>query len=436
MSGPSSPQSTSSQEPASGLAPSPPSVPTPIPPSTQKDRTTLCGAHLQIQKSSIKGRYSVTQPCTLGGIILIDNHPYALLPAKVFLPPVAYSSQGLCCDRCDHENENDYKPDEEYVLGHAANTEDILDETGKARRNCDAIDRDAEFVVTFIDASLRSLSRVVRIADHQRCDVLADIKRTWKACYVNLDYGWALIEMADVPETLLINQIWDHGRQRDIKYPITRTKYMREAYPERHNLRDEPNMFVTTPRNSPQTAMVDKRFEYMYLAGTGKTSCKKVLALEYEYAGMGDNGSWLVDPSDSQWWGMIITKDKGKSYAILAQAVMENIQKTMGAWHVTLPTPGNDTAAYYAVSAWRGGSEFGSDTETTEEMIDPTVLMRAGGDPTDDETIDSDSDDEYRTPSVIRAEEERASAMNDASTNYVVGEFRVTARSSWQTDGN
>ena len=222
-----------------------------------------------------------------------------------------------------------------------ANVGDVFDETGKPRRNCGAIDQDAEFVLTFMDAPLRSLSRVVRIVDHQVPRTSEEESNgNWKALYLNLDYGWALIDMAQAPESLLINEIWHHHDDKPhSEKSISTIASLPTAGLHGLALHSICPMSVCTPRNSPRTPEIETGSEFMYLAGTENASCKEFLKLEYQDAAAADNGSWLVDPEDSKWWAIIVTEDRGKSYALPAQRVVQNIQKTMGVQEVRLPSP-------------------------------------------------------------------------------------------------
>ena len=323
--------------------------------TTPVPRTTLCGARISVTKTSLKGKYSVWYPATVGGVILVDGHPYALTTSKVFLPPKPRPARGDCCLLCDQES--DYAL-EETISSIKANSVDNTDGNGRPRRFCGRIDDDAEFVVTFMDKELRSLSRVVRLADHQNQQAAeekaAEDARAsnWKAAYVNLDYGWALIDLDPLPKDIsppmLVNKIYHQDPSQedpeDVKNvdenntskTITSVKsFPTDGPPDSAHL---INPWICTPNNSPEGTIIAASYDYMYFAGTSRTSRKSVLGLQYEYDAE-DNGSWVVDPRRGAWWGMIVHEDRGTSYATPAEMVLENIRQSMGVEEVTLPLP-------------------------------------------------------------------------------------------------
>jgi hypothetical protein len=345
-------------------------------PRTQTPRSTLCGAGLLIHKSSLKGGYSVFLPATLGGVLLLDSRPYGLLPAKVFLPPVPGSESK------NGWREHDYASQESNVLLWSAVpqiTGDVLTDEGKARRNCAAIHSDLEVVISFVDRGLERLSRSVKMVDHHGDDGPrnGETKDGGKcgearACYVNLDYGWALLDLHDVGsdtdlEALLVNRIWHPNRDEDADADeetntkgraITSTKSLPEDGPEEPHLDSDldseeneeeeenegslPRLSTCTARNGPQNTTVHKGYLCVSFAGTGDGTLRhyqNVLLLYYDYDGMSDHGSWVVDLRTGKWWGMLVAEQATRCFAVPAEAIVENIKSAMGVREVTLPLP-------------------------------------------------------------------------------------------------
>jgi hypothetical protein len=347
-------------------------------PRTQTPRPTLCGAGLLVHKSSLKGGYSVFLPATLGGVLLLDWRPYALLPAKVFLPPVpgSESKNGWL--------EHDYASQESSILAWSPAvpqiTGNVLTDEGKARRNCAAIHSDLEVVISFVDRGLERLSRSVKMVDHHGDGGPSNGETKdggkcggARACYVNLDYGWALLDLNDVGsdtdlEALLVNRIWHPGRDEDededadadtdanTKGPaIISTKSLPEDGPEEPHLDSDldseeedgdegslPRLSTCTARKGPQNTTVHEGYLCLSFAGTGDGTLRhyqNVLLLEYDYDGMSDHGSWVVDPRTGEWWGMLVAERGGCCYAVPAEAIVENIKSAMGVREVTLPVP-------------------------------------------------------------------------------------------------
>ncbi|KIW69545.1 hypothetical protein PV04_05417 [Phialophora macrospora] len=360
---------------------------------TQILRSTLCGAGLLVHKSSFQGGYSVFVPASLGGVLLLDSRPYALLPAKIFLPPVPGSESKAASLEHDYASQElDFVPNTveprntDDILTNDTPSDDVLADEGKDRRNCAAIHPDLEVVVSFVDTGLERLSKSVKIVDHNGGDVPKKGETgdrhgygEARACYVNLDYGWALLDLKDVQtdsdyypdlEALLINRIWhpeceeDEDANTDGR-AITFIKSIPEDGPEERNLDLEeegeeegslPRLCTCTSRRGPQDTTVLDGYMFASFAGTGGTSRHNVLCLEYEYGGMRDHGSWVVDPRTGEWWGMLVMEQYGLSYAVPAEAIVENIKSVLGVREVTLPLPKprpqplkEDMVAHYSV---------------------------------------------------------------------------------------
>ena len=221
------------------------------------------------------------------------------------------------------------------------NTPDV-EENGRPRRNCQAIERDAEFVVTFKIPELRGLSRVVRVVDHQQKtdhdgqakDAGADVD--WKDAWVNLDYGWALLDLGDISPTKLTNTVVHQGS------PLAITRIIPSDMSQRY-LSKSFSHLVATPCGVVETDFADP-VGYTQLARTVQESVKCSWDISFDHNdAFGDIGSWILDSETRELCGILISlDDRGSSrwrygVALSAAMVLENIRKTMGAIKVTLP---------------------------------------------------------------------------------------------------
>ena len=287
-------------------------------PQTPAQRSTVCGSRISVRMESRAGKYSVCRAATIGGIILLDNKPYGLTAAQIFLPPLPRNSDGCDCGECPQED--DYARENDGTINHMYNAPD--ERQVPPRRNCDAIPKDAEFVVSFMDHDLRRFSRVIKLVDHQGEDCQGQ-GTSWKALYINLDHNWALIDMEGLPAEYFLNTTtipagfeWEVGGNDTSLLPrnrasITKINPFTIHGPMGLTVYDTPpRLLISTPRGVIITKPANFYY-YNYLAGTGFQSRKNTIVchyeggIEYEYE---HNGSWVVDPETGELVGMVCHK--------------------------------------------------------------------------------------------------------------------------------
>ncbi|KAJ9611334.1 hypothetical protein H2200_004518 [Cladophialophora chaetospira] len=349
----------------------------------------------------------------MGGIVLPDDKPYGLTTAQIFLPPVPCSSAGCDCGECVQED--DYAHENEGTVVEEYNAPD--ERQVPPRRNCDAISRDAEFVVTFMDEDLRRFSRVVRLADHQ--DGSSEGQRTsWKAAYVNLDHNWALIDMEGLPAEFFVNTIslppdfeWedDDDESRSLAHPnllpITKINPFTPHGPMGLTMYDTPpRLLISTPRFVITATKPANFYYYSYLAGTNFQSRKNTIVcpygngIDYEY---GDNGSWVVNPETGEF-----------PLALPAGMIIENIRRTMDVEVVKLPKPPRPNRV----------NTTNSESET--ETSDAVVPDASPGLQDSDSYTDSDSESEESSLA-----ENSDAPLPDEETREIARRLRRTFRS-------
>ena len=198
----------------------------------QEVATTLCGASITLKKTSQK--YLTWRPATIGGIILLDGRPYALTAAHIFLPPRSCKSD-RCCDQCDGDDHNGAAEDWEGILwwdmqeALQDEPEDDLDFPAYHHgRNYATINSDDDFVISFKDSELRHFSTSVNLPDLH--DGEEDASHTTsvpgKAAWVDLDCGWALFDLGDIPSNQCLNIL----KSRDKTLSITSVKPTSQMY--------------------------------------------------------------------------------------------------------------------------------------------------------------------------------------------------------------
>ena len=297
---------------------------------------TLCGAAITLRKNSEK--HSVWRPATIGGVILLDDRPYALTVAHTFLAPRSRTSTG-CCDKCDADDYNGSAapPSGTTWWDMLSALRDIPDAKPDCPngRNCAAIERDAEFVVSFKDNRLTRLSISVRLPDLQGEERGMDQVTSGhsKAAWMNLDHGWALFDFGDIPTSQCLNTF--HDNNKDLS--ITSVK------PFGDDMRimcgpQEQTLVIATPRGTLEARL--RPFVHPErLAGSSDGHSKPAWLINYAQ-NPGDVGSWMIDPESGQLWGIVVAlEDNGPrcSYVLPATVVFDDIKKAMGVRKVTLP---------------------------------------------------------------------------------------------------
>ncbi len=338
----------------------------------QQEAPTFCGVSITLKKTSEK--YLTWRPATIGGIILLDGRPYALTAAHIFLPPRSCKSD-RCCDQCDGDDHNGAAEEWEgtswWDMQEALQDEPEDESDGPEYhngRNYATINSDDEFVISFKDSKLGRFSTSVQLPDLQddEQDTSHTISVSSKAAWIDLDCGWALFDLGDIPLEQCLNVV----KYGDKSLPITSIK----PFVPNVRLILHDNALETIPAliATPRGALEAKLFVWVHqedLAGTD--SFQPAWYIKYPHH-LADVGSWMADPESGELWGMVFqVGDNGKRWGSVlpAEVLFNDIKTAMGVEKVTLP--GQAELGQDEEEANEDGSEaVGGDEDGTEDDED------------------------------------------------------------------
>ncbi|KAJ9611338.1 hypothetical protein H2200_004522 [Cladophialophora chaetospira] len=336
----------------------------------QQEPPTLCGAAITLRKSTKK--YSGSRAATIGGVILLDDRPYLLTAAHIFLTPGSRNSK-TCCDKCGAD---DYNRRLAPLSGNSwwHDLRGALEDIPQARsdcprgRNCAAIERDADFVLSFKDKDLKSFSTSVMLPDLQ-----IDVEQpsqvapaTGKAAWMNLDHGWALIDLGEIPESQCLNITWRRN------YDLFTNSVRRfnggiglPSYPEQRDY------YIATPRGA-LAAQLHAEINPLWLAGSTDGHSKLTWRVSYDHD-LGDIGSWMIDPAGPELWGMVVSLGDGRAEVLPAATIFDDIKRAMGVERVALPEQEDEDEDYvatdYDIDSWEGTEANEAENEDLTQRV-------------------------------------------------------------------